>query len=339
MKRFTLIVSTALILLMGSNAYSSDIKVDRLGNKIIVLNDGYFRVIAILTEQGIVLIDTHKSNEDMQRCKKIIENEFKTDKFRYVINSHEDLEHILGNSLFNSSVNITHEGFKIGVENFKKLLVEFDKKNSEVLSKLEKCDSTSEEYKTLKQEAARNKMYCDGFRTAQLIKPDITFSDRMVLHFDSLTVNIIYYGLGHGHSVFVYIPEERFLFSSTCNHHMPNMFSTLKFSDKYTDVDRSISVLSEFINAKDTLKYIVPCHGEYLSNNDLKDIYQYYKTMWDGISKAKSESKSLEYIKSEFALDKRFNSYKSFAVITEDQIKQHNTNIGLIWEYLAKKEN
>ena len=94
-----------------SSVFAQEIEVDRVSSRIIILNENYFRSVAIRTNKGVVLIDTREPLEKMEEIKRIVKQEFDTDTFCYIINTHGCPEHILGNLSFPNTPVIMNENF------------------------------------------------------------------------------------------------------------------------------------------------------------------------------------------------------------------------------------
>jgi hypothetical protein len=328
-----------ILFFQAIKTFASDKEVDRISDRIAVINDGYFRVVAINTGEGIVMIDAHVSVEDMQACKELIAKEFNTNDFKYIVYSHGDLEHILGYPVFENSIHIGHLGLRIRNKRNAKYLAVIDSILPEKEKELAILDSTAENHSTMLDEINGLKWRMQAIQSAMKLKPDIEFSDRMNLTFDSLTVELIYYGMGHGYSIFVSVPEEKFLYCSTASSTIPIPFWFLEYNTDFVDVNRSIGILSEFVNQPDTLNHIIPCHGPYLTNNLLKENYDYHKIMYEYIKDAVNEGMTLEEVSKNLALDKIFANYSFAQNINDETIEKHTKNIELLWYYLLEAEN
>ena len=107
-KYLLLLLTTNYIINSQSND-QFDIIPERISNHILTLNFTGVSVTSILTSDGIILFDTHRSPGIMQKIKEIISREFGTDVYKYVINTHGHWDHVGGNALFKNSEIIAHE--------------------------------------------------------------------------------------------------------------------------------------------------------------------------------------------------------------------------------------
>jgi len=327
MIRKILILIFTLIPVLG---FSVDI--DTITNKIIVLNEGYDRVSAIKTSEGIVIIDTHKSTADMSRMKKLIVNHFNDSNFLYVINTHPCLEHINGNSLFPDAQKIAHSNFansekpdstdnRIGFIN-------------KQLPKLKEELATTTD--TIRHGELRNQidylmaMRDDFFKSA--LPPDLSFSDRLSVKVGDLTFEMVYIGEGaHGNSsIFIYIPEEKTLFTGSALAMPPIIYKTGGWISKH-DVDRWVTVLDEFIGKPD-LENIVASHVKYYTKSNLIEMRDYYYLISSTIRENQTNglTKDETFAKLDYNLiNKQFEIFDD----NEKSIERHENNITILWDY------
>ncbi len=329
-------IFATILILHVADLFASEMEVDRISDRIIVINDGYFRVVAINTSEGIVLIDAHVSEEKMETCKELIKQTFNTNKIKYVIYTHGDLEHVLGYPVLINSTHIAHLGMRIRIKRNAETLHYIDSILPERETELARTDTTAKNFPPLLDEVNSLRWRKQALQTAMNLSPDIEFADRMTLQFDTLTVEIIYYGMGHGYSNFIYVPEERFLHSSTASTILPVPFWFLEYNTAFVDVDGSLDVLSQFVHQQDTLNRIVPCHGPYLKNKELQELYDYHKVIYETVKTGFGEGKTLGLIQEELAIPKAFADYDFAQKTNEDDLEKHKLNIEWMWKYIEE---
>jgi glyoxylase-like metal-dependent hydrolase (beta-lactamase superfamily II) len=312
--------------------FTQNIEVNRISDRMIILNENYFRSVAILTNRGVILIDTREPLEKMEEIKRIINQEFNTDTFCYIINTHGCPEHILGNAAFPNTPVIMNDNFFNRKKMYamqKKYIDSLEIICSDTVGKVEQDDICS------RLEEGKNwRKYCIK---AMKIKPDISFSEKMNLYFDSLTIQMVLTGLGHGYSTFIYIPEENFLHVSTLSNNWGiTKFTIPEYLDGSDFLPYQIETLKDFITISDSLKYIVPCHGEYYSADILKQMLRYYTEMYDFAKESVFDKKDYNTYKSECSIEKRFSNYELFRNLSDKEIQRHNENIDWLWDYFRK---
>jgi glyoxylase-like metal-dependent hydrolase (beta-lactamase superfamily II) len=327
--------SLVFIIFTLSSVFSQNIKVDRISKRIIILNEDYFRSVAIYTNKGVVLIDTREPLEKMEEIKQIIKQEFKTDTFCYIINTHGCPEHILGNPAFPNTPVIMNENFF----NRKKMYAR-QKKYIDSLEIVcnQTNDTVNQDEKCTNLDGGRNwRNYCIK---ALKIKPDISYSKKMNLYFDSLTIQMVFTGLVHGYSTFIYIPEENFLHVST----LSSKYAITKFRipenlDASDFLPYQVNTLKDIIGISNSIKYVVPCHGDYYSSGILKQMLGYYTDMYYFAKKSYSSKMKYNTFKSECTIAKRFSTFELFQNLNEEELQRHNENIDWLWNYFKQQDD
>jgi glyoxylase-like metal-dependent hydrolase (beta-lactamase superfamily II) len=313
--------------------YGTDI--DTITDNIIVINEGYDRVSAVKTSEGIVIIDTHKSTQDMSRVRKQIINYFNDSTFVYIINTHSCLEHINGNSLFPKTPKIAHANFahKPKPDSTDNRIAFINNYIPDLKSKISQTKDSAAIVELNIKLNYYSAMRSDFFKSA--IPPDITFTDTMKLKVGNLTFELTYVGEGaHGNnSIMVFIPEEKTLFTGSALAMPPIIYKPGSWFQKQ-DVDRWISVLDAYIETED-LENIVASHVRYYSKNDLREMRDYYKlvstTIKQNIAKGKSKKETLENL-SYNEIDKRFDVFHA----DNKEQERHENNIEILWDYYNK---
>lgn len=91
-----------------SQKVDSLIEVQKISDNCILVKFGFDAITAINTRKGIVIIDAGISSWLTGKYRKIIENEFQSSDFNYVINTHGHHDHYRGNSIFSESKVVGH---------------------------------------------------------------------------------------------------------------------------------------------------------------------------------------------------------------------------------------
>jgi glyoxylase-like metal-dependent hydrolase (beta-lactamase superfamily II) len=327
MIRKILILIFTLIPIWG---FSVDI--DTISSKIIVLNEGYDRVSAIKTSEGIVIIDTHKSTADMSRLKKVIVDYFNDSNFVYVINTHPCLEHINGNSLFPNAQKIAHSNFAVSEQpdSNDNRIAFINKQVPKLKAELASATDTNKKGELQRSIEYLVAMKNDFFKSA--LPPDISFTDRLSLKVGDLTFEMVFIGGGaHGNSsIFIYIPEEKTLFTGSALAMPPIIYKTGGWITRH-DVERWITVLDEFISQPE-LENIVASHVNYYTVDDLTEMRDYYSlistTIKENQSNNISKDETIEIL-SYKTINKRFEIFDD----NEKSKDRHENNVIILWDY------
>ena len=220
----------------------------------------------IIGKEGIVVVDTLISSKEARRF--ISDIRAVSDKpIKYVVNTHEHLDHSLGNNDFIGlgAVVVSHANCK---------------KNAEAAAS------------TILQKATKYGLTDEMLQGTKVAEASLAFTDKMEIDLGDRKVELIYAGPSHTDgSILVYVPDARTLFAGdvlfTGFH--PNMMDA--------DVKGWISVL-DYIAAMDAVS-IVPGHGPVSSKKDIQEMKQYLMTC-DKIGRELSaQGKDANYIAAE----------------------------------------
>lgn len=310
-------------------AFAQKIEADRISENILVLNEDYNRCVAVLTNKGVVLIDTRMEKEKMLEMKQLIKQEFKTDSIIYIINTHGCPEHVLGNSFLPNTPAIMNSNFFNRKKIYEHQKAYIDSLENECLH----SNDTSIQNSCCKQfeQSKTWRPYCVK---ALKVEPDITYSEKMNLYFDNLTIQLVLTGLGHGYSTFIYIPEEKFLHSSTFGNRLKLPQITIPpFMDSAAFLPYQISVLKDFITVSDSIEYVVPGHGDYYSSDELKQKLNYYVNMYKLAKNLADTETDLEAFKTKFTLETIIPEFKPADDIKEKELETHRKNIDWLCNY------
>jgi glyoxylase-like metal-dependent hydrolase (beta-lactamase superfamily II) len=195
------------------------ISVKRINEKTILISFGADAVTAIYTQEGIVVVDAGISTGLTAKYRKIMETEFQSTRFKYVINTHGHHDHTRGNMVFGDAEIIGHENsieeidrqnenrYK-AAESLKRIAGDYD-------IQVKQCEAGTEEWKENFTQKYRylfaSKDIMDSIR---IKKPDILFTDSLYIHLTDVTLELFFFGRCHSESdILIYIPEMKILFT------------------------------------------------------------------------------------------------------------------------------
>lgn len=339
-----------VLLSVHLNLFAQEVKVTKITDNVSVFNfsiESNCNLVAISSDDGIILVDTENSVTTMEIVKKTIQKEFPGKKFIYIINTHAHSHHCGGNAVFKDVPIIAHENIVEDMqwllngvkddEMIQKILTLYENKITEYKQSLKGQNDTSEaakiqeiiEYwKKGKQEIE------EGFK---IFVPNIRFSDRMTIQLKDVTLNLIYFGKGHSNSdILIHIPEEKVLISgAVIGRNIPN---THAWHEIDRDITRWISVLKMLSENMNDIEYVIPGHGEIINPEQVKLSFNYYSEMLKKVKDAKVNGNTLEMIKDSLSLDKGFSHFTQFQNLSEKEKERHQKNIEVFWNYVDKNE-
>ncbi len=217
----------------------------------------------IVGRDGIVVVDTLISSKEAQRFIKDIRAV--TDKpIRYVVNTHEHLDHSLGNAEFASlgSPVIAHKNCK---------------KNAEAAAS------------TILQKAGNYGLTGEMLQGTKVVVPTLTFSDRMEIDLGERKVELINAGSSHTDgSIVVYIPDAKTLFAGDVQ------FTDFHPNMRDGDIPGWVNVLDSILSMD--VSAIVPGHGPLATKKDIQDMKQYLVTCEKVGRELAAQGKDAKYI-------------------------------------------
>ncbi len=257
-----------------SQKVDSLIKVQKVNDRTIIVNFGYDAITAIKTEQGIVLVDAGISTALTAKYKKTIENIFRQDDYKYVINTHGHHDHIGGNGVFSQAKVVGHENCRKEVSerwtNPEKSMMSLFKIAEDYDQKLQQSVINTPEWEDLFTQKIRYmSAYIDVKNHIPVKLPDITFSDSMKLDLGDTTFEMIYFGKFHSNSdIVIYVPEIRIIFIGD----LFSKYGRPGTSDpSITDAVKCMRAISWIENRMNNIEKVIGGHGQILSIDDLKN--------------------------------------------------------------------
>lgn len=242
---------------------------------------------AVITDEGVVVLDFHIGNADqtLAGIRKLTNK-----KVRYLISSHSASDHASGawhfredKPVYIATKNQIHDMYMQEAKEFE------ERKNSD---------------------DPRNAAY----KGKELVRPDIGFDGAMTLYFGGLTFHITAEGRGHSTGdLTVFIPQRRVML-------MADLLDTEIHPGQgesgeifYSNVEGWMNILDNIMQRNLPVDTYVPGHGPAHIGRGVKDLEEqkrYYVVMRNEVSKMIQAGKSLEQIEKEFKVPQEFAHYK-----------------------------
>ena len=340
----SILIFVIFLLIAAVDVFAQDVEMIRLSDKVIVLNvlglDCRTNIVVISSQKGLVVIDTEISPHVMKILKEAAEKYFKRQDWIYAINTHGHIHHIYGNVLFKDVNIIGQESLIQRFPNEK--IFQLPKSGqkqfisySEPISQLRQMLRTINDPQQAQvlRERIRflnivNREWRDGF---ELVRPNITFRDRLTLNLGDINLDLIDFDCGietNHKAILVYIEEENILVD-VGGKWLPNINENATFDT----ISRYIKILKELVDKE--VRIVIPCHSDFASIEDLQAQYDYMTDMLDGITEARQEGLSLQQIKNQFSLEERYAHLSRLwsGSQPEKVAQKHENNIERIWNF------
>ena len=225
----------------------------------------------ILTQEGVVLIDSGHNPPDSQAILKAVK-QLTPLPVRFLINTEPHGDHTTGHFVFSPpAIIIAHEG---ATESMKKA---YNPQRNEKLMA---------DYPDMRE----------SFKGFKMITPQIEYRDKMTLNVGERTFELYYLKNVHSEAdTAIWLPKERVIFSAAVAG--VKRFSNLR---PYVQIEDMISAM-KMMKALNP-EIVVPGHGPPGTTKIFDDSIQYYTLLLERVGKMAKEGKSLDSIKKELRM-------------------------------------
>ena len=225
----------------------------------------------ILTQEGVVLIDSGHNPPDSQAILKAVK-QLTSQPIRFLINTEPHSDHTTGHFLFSPpAIIIAHEG---ATDSMKKA---YNPQRNEKLMA---------DYPDMRE----------SFKGFKMITPQIEYRDKMTLNVGERTFELYYLKNVHSEAdTAIWLPRERVIFSAAVAG--VKRFSNLRPSVQIEDMISAMKMMKSL-----NPEIVVPGHGPPGTTKIFDDSIQYYTLLLERVGKMAKEGKSLDSIKKELRM-------------------------------------
>jgi len=273
------------------------VRTTRVSERVAVFECLDVNVTVVVTDSGLVVIDTNYSPGLMEAVAGEIEREFERRDVRYVVNTHAHLDHCGGNQVFPGAVVVGHIN---GVEFMRHQ--RFDSPSSlgfhsrRLARARERLAASAAESNRARELAgeirARELLLADLRRRCVATPPVVTFRDRLALDTGRPAIELIYCGHAHSSSdSWAHIPEEKVLVTG-------DLFCSaerLCFSvDAFTDAPRILAVIDSVRRGEGGIATVIPGHGAPFAGSALEGLRDQLAERWAARASRRSAAATLD---------------------------------------------
>jgi len=346
-----IITITIILLVMAQSLFAwedqiSDVEVIYLSDRVINITPkaGYPSFKAVNTSEGIVVINTGYSLELSKKYRRIIEQEFGRNDFRYVIRTSSRVLDQGGSDAFPEAIHISHSSVKEKMLSYQDRLDEvidreirvFSSKASRSRSILAEDppgpDANQEQYNWM--------MFCQNItdylesHTYTQKYPDHVFEHRFTIELGDCPIELIDFGAGrHGNNIIINMPSEGFMIAPAfSNLHLAPLPS---YDADSNTVHHWIETLDNLLKKKETIKQVYCGFSNSQGVDDLIRSRKYMKELWDKISSATHNNLDFETAKQKLSIDEEFAYVKEWPIYVNegrDWVEgDHARHFGAYW--------
>jgi len=295
-------------------------------------------VVALASQKGLVVVDTTGSPKTAGLARQVISREFGRNDFIWIIDTHFHWDHTYGTAAFEDVPVVLQENGVRGIEQDEAGLANFlaglERNLATVSERIAQAAPESEERRTLELRRDFTARNLEGMKGRnRLVRPSITFSDRMTLRLGDLTVNLIFFGRAHsGSDIFIHIPEEGLLL--TGDLFLERGWLPLFAGGIDLDIPRWIEVLDGVLAPEANVRWVVPGHREVWPKDKLVLWADYIKDLWQVVQEAKKNNLDVPAILARYPLGSQFDYLKGLAHDEAELRRFQERNVQSFWNQL-----
>jgi glyoxylase-like metal-dependent hydrolase (beta-lactamase superfamily II) len=202
-----------------SRKIDSLVRVQQINERCILVTFGADAISAINTINGIVVIDAGISSGLTKKYRKIIQDEFQSADFAWVINTHSHHDHIRGDVVFPEAMVLMHRDCPDEIagqwkDPDRRMSYMYDLAD-EYGRQLDTLEPNTADWEESFTQMIRCRYSADDIRDGTPVRnPDTTFSDSLIIGMGDVTLEMIHFGKCHSAGdILVYAPELKILFT------------------------------------------------------------------------------------------------------------------------------
>ena len=197
-----------------------ELKVVRISDHAIIVRHKvpqFTNMIALDTQDGIVVIDAGSSAAVAAAARERIQEEFGKDRFAYLINTHDHGDHTYGNQAFADVTIVGHQDvqaqMEAGEERRHQTRQQLEGAVAGLTQRLAGMEPGSDQAEGLEKTITYYRTLAEGLGEGfRLTPPTRTFTDEMTLDLGDRTLELSYFGKAHSDTdILIFCPEEGLL--------------------------------------------------------------------------------------------------------------------------------
>jgi glyoxylase-like metal-dependent hydrolase (beta-lactamase superfamily II) len=319
-------------------------RINRISDRVMVFTPGLYATPAvtnvIVTEEGLILVDTGLSPTLAEMTRRKIRKELGRDDVLLVINTHHHFDHTDGNQVYTGAEIIGHTNTAAAMEQFIRNKESFiEGRRGRIARMREDLDNASPE----SEEALRA---AEGIRMEEIFIQDLltdfsatpptsTLDDRLDLNRADLEIRFYAFGQAHTDTdILVHIPSLGVLFVGDLFH--PDYLSVTAGSGPL-DVPRWLEVLETVLTDEANIKTVIGGHGHIYTRKWLAAQARYVRDAWTAVTEAQDQGGTIADVLAANPLLPDYSYMESYFDLAADEVlTRHLAVIQAFWRVNLK---
>ncbi len=293
----------------------------------------------VVTDQGLVIIDTGLSPSTVRRQRTLVERELGRHDFRYLINTHMHNDHAFANEVFPDATVVGHGNGVAALER------EVDQ-IPELLERLRRSRTSYGEWAAATSPdstegiRAREGVAAFGVGIADLetgIEPRyplVTFDHHHTLRLGDVRLELFdFTGLHSDSDLLILVPGERILFTGDVFWGGQLPLLRQETADAFP---RLLDTWKTILEAAPDLETMVPGHSDVpLTVDQFRGMYQYLSRLWIDVQDARDAGTSLRRFLMQNVFAERYPEVADYTYIRREY-NLHQHNIYVLWQLAGR---
>jgi glyoxylase-like metal-dependent hydrolase (beta-lactamase superfamily II) len=289
----------------------------------------------VVTEEGLVIIDTGLSPSTVRRQRDLVERELGRSDFRYLINTHMHNDHAFADGVFPEATVVGHGNAVAALQREVDLipeLVERLRRGRESYSEwaAETSPDSVEGMHAREGVAAFDVGIADLEAGIEPRFPTLTIGNHRTLSMGDVRLELFDFTGFHSDSdILILMPEERMLFTG-------DVFwgGNLPLLREMTagEFRRLMDNWKAILEAAPDLEIVVPGHSDVpLTVDGFREMYEYLSRLWADVQAARDEGTALVQFLMRNVFNERYPEVADYTYIRRDY-NLHQHNIYMLWQ-------
>lgn len=288
----------------------------------------------IITDSGLVVIDTGLSPSTVSRQRSLVEEELGRSDFRYLINTHMHNDHAFANQVFPKA---TVVGPAVAPTSLRREV----ERIPELLERLRQSEASYREWASgtspdsLDGQHAREGVEAFAVGISDLEAgihpryPTVTFDERYTLDLGDLHLELFAFpGLHSDSDILILVPEERLLF--TGDVFWGGQLPVVR-NETAREFTRLLDHWRTILETSPDLEFMVPGHSDVpLTVEGFRGMYEYLSRLWSDVRTAKQAGSTPLRFLIQNVLAERYPEVADFSYI-QREYNLHQHNIYTLW--------